>query len=219
MNGFSADETKLLKEFYSHCFNTPLGAEQKTTSWSLSYWTYEVMEHLILGEEEYMKAPSPPWLETKPTYREHKALRNYGIVKRMMFRKLKEMKDLADNLVVCEVGYGVDIVLSMMVKDWNEIRCYDMNGGLEILINEFFVQKYGLNVKFERSNSNHFRFDEIENPTIVISNNTHISVGEWSDRIRNNENLIYLRDGEVLDRKDMPKTVEECRKTLCRGWF
>lgn len=217
--GFTENEITLLREFYFCCFQTKLEHETRTPAWSLSYWTYEVLEHLILGEEEYKKATMPPWLLSMPKYRAQSGYLNYGRCKRAMFKKLKEIKDLADNLLVCESGYGVDVVVAMMVKDWNEIRCYDNNPGLKDFIDEFFVEKRGVNVKFDYSTSATFRFDEIKESTIVISNNTHISVGEHSERIRNNEKLIYMRDGTVIDRNKMPETVEECRKNFGRGYF
>lgn len=220
---FNEKEIELLKEFYFHCFNTKLLAEQESgtdvKTWKSSYWTYEIMENLILGEEEYKKAKHPPWLTYMPKYRTQSSMLNYGRNKRLMLRRLKEMSKLVDNLLVCEVGYGVDLVLAMMVKKWNKILCYDSNPYLKDFLEGFFVSKHSLNLDFVATSSGAYRFDEIEDITLVISNTTHISIGEWSERIRNNKNLVYLRDGVLLPNVLMPATVEECREKLGRGFL
>ena len=221
---FSKEEMIILEEFYDHCAATTLSNEEGSIStdgkvkWNQSYWTYEVMTGLILGEEGYLEAPLPHWLEFKVKYRTNSSIRRMIEDKKTMFNTLR-CGVFPDNLLVCEVGYGVDVVLAMIAKDWKEIRCYDSNHGFEEGLINFFVKKHKCNLTFEGNISAHYKFDKIEKRTLVISNATHISVGKPSERIRNNENLIYLRNGVVLDRSDMPRTVEECRKKLGRGYF
>ena len=154
----------------------------------------------------------------KTKYRTHSAARRLVNHKRLMLNTLRK-NEFPDNLLVCEVGYGIDIVVAMMAKDWKEIRCYDRCGGFKEGLLNFFTKRYGLNIKFERSISTMFRFDEIKNDTVVISNTTHIYIDEESERIRKNEKLIYLRDGSILKQSDMPKTLEECRKIFGRGYL
>jgi len=217
---FTKPEIKLLKDFYDHCaFTCPVSGEEKTSNWNQTYWTFEQMENLILGEEEYQKAPLPAWLFEYSKYRTHSAACRQTNRKRTMLNTLRGNKEFPDNLLVCEVGYGVDVVVAMIAREWKEIRCYDRSGAFEKGLLEFFVEQHGLTLIFETSISAHFRFDEIKKNTVVVSNETHIGVGEPSERIRNNEKLIYLRNGEVLDKSNMPKTTEEARRTIGRGWF
>jgi len=222
-NMFTDKEIELLKEFYYYCFNTRLEYEQAqgagTSTWKCSYWTYEIMENFILGEEEYQKVNKPPWLTYMPTYRDHTSMLNYGRNKRLMFKRLKEIEKLVDNLLVCEIGYGVDLILAMMIKKWGMILSYDQNKYFKEFLYGFFVEKKGLDLTFEVQSSSAYKFDEINEPTLVISNNTHIGIGDPSNRIRNNENLIYLRDGRFLPNVLMPQTLEECREKFGRGYL
>jgi len=217
---FTKKEINLLGEFYHHCIRTsPVSGEEKTATWTQTHWTFEQLENLTLGEEVYIKAPLPTWLSEGSKYRSHGGARKQANHKRRMLRVLREHGELPDNLLVCEVGYGIEIVLAMMIKEWKEIKCYDQCGGFKAGLINFFVKQHGLNLVFEQTISAHFSFDEIEESTMIISNGTHIGIGKPSERIRNNKNLIYLRNGMVLEAKDMPMTTEECRKTLGRGYL
>jgi hypothetical protein len=220
---FTDKEMDLLKEFYFWCFNERVEKEEQsgmgTKTWRVSYWVYDLMENLTLGEEEYSKVRLPIWLNYMPKYRVQTAMLQYGRKKRLMFEEMKKAKTLPSNLLVCEVAYGVDIVLAMMIKKWGKIMCYDHNSAYGDFLKSFFVNRHNLNLTFVGTSSSDYRFDEIQEDTLVISNNTHIAVGEPSERIRNNKNLLYLRDGVFVPQDSMPLTTEECRERFGRGYL
>lgn len=216
---FDEDQLKLLLEFYNHCYNTTPENEEASAGWCQSYYTYEVLQGLILGDERYEEKPWPSWLADREKYRTHGPVRKHIAGKRSTFKLLKEIGHLSDNLLICEIGYGMDLVIAMMVKEWNKVLSYDHNPYMEKGLVEFFVERHGVNLEFKCSPSNYYRFDEINEPTIVLSNYCHVSVDVQAENIKNNDNLIYVRDGEVIDKELIPLDVAEFRKVFGRGYL
>jgi len=212
---FNEDQLKLLTEFYYHCEEFTPTVEESSASWCQSYYQYEVLQGLILGREKYLLDALPTWLKDRPKYRTGPIQRHIQC-KLDTFKVLQEIKSLSDYLVVCEVGYGTDIIVAIMIKEWKEIYCYD-NPYMEKGLIDFFVKKKGVNLIFKQSPSTIFDFAGIDKRTIVLANHTHIPVAKQGKNIKDNDNLIYVSNGIVLD--NIPVTVEECRKNTKRGYL
>jgi len=212
---FNEDQLKLLMEFYHHCHEFIPKVEESSADWCQSYYQYEVLQGLILGDD-YAEGFLPLWLRDRPKYRGGPILRHIK-AKKDTFETLKNIKSLSDYLVVCEVGYGTDLIVAIMVKDWAEIRCYDHNPYMEEGLINFFVKERGVNLTFEQSPSSIFDFVGIDKRTIVVANHSHIPVTKQGKNIRDNGNIIYVSGGAILDK--IPVTVEECREYTGRGYL
>jgi hypothetical protein len=169
------------------------------------------MEYFLLGEEEYRKTPIPDYLKVEnPRYRNDKWKLWYGRRKLIMIEELKKLKDYYDYVLICEVGFGIDILLCMMIKEWKEIQCYDSNPFLKEFIENFFIKKHKINVIFEKYSSYYYPFDLIRNKTILIANHTHLDPSVCGKKIIENKNLLLLRNGVITT--NPPITSEECYK-------
>jgi len=217
---FNEDQLRFLLEFYNHCSNTTPENEEMSGSWCQSYFTYEVLHGLILGRDRYEEHPWPYWLEGRLKYRTHGPIRKHIQVKKDTFNLLNNgLKEATGNLLLCEIGYGVDLVIAMMTRKWDVVKSYDHNPYMKSGLEKFFVERHGVNLSFKCSPSNYYRFDEITEPTIVISNFCHISVDVKAKEIKENDNIIYIRNGELVDKSTIPLELAEFRKVFGRGYL
>ena len=133
------------------------------------WWTIEVAKCLFNGKETYLQDP-PPW-----RLRENKNFNKDSIIKDAeirisMFEKLKEIQDSAEQILFCKVGRGIDIILANYMKPWKRILCYDDNPHYGNFFNIYFKDKLNLNIEFTQTDTDGFKFDSINENTILIGN-------------------------------------------------
>lgn len=157
-------------------------------AWCADWWTIEMCRCLILGDEEFNKLPSL-FLEHNLLERKDEIIREVGL-KRKMVKTLEEHKDFSDNILFCEVGRGIDIVLSNQIKKWKKITCYDNNQFVIEKVQEFFPEVKGNYISTDK-----FDFSGIVEPTILIAHKTRIKNRE--KEIINNKNLLIIVDGAL----------------------
>jgi hypothetical protein len=116
--------------------------------------------------------------------------------KRLMLKALQKVKDDADILLVGEVGRGLDIVISRMVKEWDHLICYDHNPVYEEYLNRYFYYNH---VVFHPISSSYFlekNQELIKEKCIMVMN--HSKVRRF-DLIERNKNIVhFIFDGELL---------------------
>jgi hypothetical protein len=145
--------------------------QEKKGQYTADDWTIEVCKNLLFDED----SPSS----------------NY---KRLMYKALQELKDDADYLFIGEVGRGLDIIISQMVKDWKWITCYDHNPIYEKYLNKYFYY----DITFHPVSSSYFldNIDMVKEKSIMIMNHSKVRQFEI---MKENKNIVHLIfDGEIL---------------------
>ena len=162
--------------------------------WCNDWWHIEVLKFLFNGEPMYLEDPPPNRLKNNDNFSKEKIIVD-GIHKLNMFEKLMLNKDFSDNLLICECGWGIDLALSIAVKKWEKITCYD-NNEFTIDYSNSYWQRLGLPIKWINSTSDLFKFSEIIEPTILIGNNIHFRDG-LKEEIQSNKNIFNIINGEI----------------------
>jgi hypothetical protein len=160
-------------------------------AWCADWWTIEMGRYFLLGEDEYRKQ--------KSEFLEHNSLETKDEIinefehKKLMLKVLESHKDFSDKVLFCEVGRGLDIVLTSAIKNWSKITCYDGNN--------FVVEKTAqLFPEAECICENTYRYFEnlmIDESTILIAHHTRIGNKE-KEIIKKNSNILAIINGELL---------------------
>jgi hypothetical protein len=188
-----------LKNFTQSVIDRPLPLDEQECVkrdgyvWCADWWTIEVCKYLINGEPGYIGDPPPNRLKNNPIFSKDVII-EHGRCKVAMYELLKEKKDeLPNNLFLCEVGRGIDIVLAKMVKDDWRITCYDSNEKvLERVKARFPI------VNANVDNSGTWDPDVITEPTVVIANQTMLGEEKFN-KLRSNANIFQIIDGRHDD--------------------
>lgn len=165
--------------------------------WTADWWSIEVLTCLIEGREAYLKMEPPDYLRGNNTW-SRKRITHYNFMKNNMVSILRCVKDDADELLVCEVGRGIDILLASMVKKWTNIYCYDSNYHEGGEINLYFKKGLGMPIGFVTSPSSKYKFEDISRSTILVANSTRI--GKFRARkLINNKNIVHIiKNGRLI---------------------
>jgi len=145
--------------------------ERRGKNYSADDWTIEVCEDLIEDRESLSSS-----------------------YKRLMYKVLQEVKDDADTIFIGEVGRGLDILICLMVKEWENIICYDHND----IYKQYLDKYFWYDIDFHPMSSSLFLSDVnvIKEKCIMIMN--HSKVRQF-DVIEKNKNIVHLIfDGKLL---------------------
>jgi hypothetical protein len=194
---------KMVRKFLKHVLLNQLPKNKQeacgkdNSFWCADWWTIEVCKCLYLGIEKYNKSRIPKWLQGKTRSRDPSILQAYEY-KSKMFSVLTQIKDDADDLLICEVSHGMDILIALQVKKWNNIYCFDQVSGYGPLVEKFFQDNYNIKPIFFYTSTYAFKIDEIPSKGFISISNHSTSL-RWEDtfpRFLNNEKTIHLiRDG------------------------
>jgi len=161
--------------------------------WTDDDWHLEVSKCLLVGIDTYRIYNPPARFWDNPYYDKEKLIED-STVKLNTIESLNKVKDSADNLFICEVGRGLDILVASTVKNWSEIICYDYYD-YEPLLQSFFASE---SITFILSDSEVFDFSKIDKKVILIANCINsISL----DKITNykNDNIVHIIwNGELV---------------------
>jgi hypothetical protein len=194
---------KILLKFLKHVLLNQLPKDKQETCgtsknfWSADFWTIELCKCLYLDNQKYEKSRLPKWLHNKQHQHIQEILIAYEI-KNKMFQELIKVKNDSNNLLICEVSHGIDILVSLQIKKWDNIYCYDQVNLYGPILQEFFQENYNLKPIFFSTSSYAFNLNQIQsNDYIVISNQcTSLKWPETYIKFLNNEKTIHLiRDG------------------------
>lgn len=164
--------------------------------WCADWWTIEVLKCLFHGESVYRQDPPPNRLKHNIIW-SMEEICSSAENKRSMVKLLRENINFSDNLFICEVGRGIDLLLASFVKQWKRISCYDLNQSVLDEISIYFGSKIGVQMDVFRTNSGEFDFNVITDNTVIIANGTKIGE-EQKKIIKNKPNILAIFDGRKL---------------------
>lgn len=175
-----------MKEFLRYLEKNPFIGNQESCGigihyWNADYWTIEVTRYLIERDKYTIHSKFKGNRFADPN-----RIRKDGNIKLSVKNILQKIKDSADCLLVCEVGRGLDIVVSNQVKKWKKIYCYDHVNYKEYL-------KIFNNVEFIHTSTSVFNPEIIKEKCIMIMNH---SLYRDLDRFKNDNIIHAIVDGE-----------------------
>ena len=169
--------------------------------WCSDWWTEELIKCLLIGMVKYREMERPKKLQGNNKFvPEHIIETARG--KWNTMRTIARTKCTCDNLFVCEVGRGIDIIMASFVKHWAKVICYDYITPHGHLIEEYFGERMGIKIDFTTVKSEEYPFDTIDEDVILIANNTKIP---WTggNSIQNNKRILHIiRNGRLLYGRD-----------------
>jgi hypothetical protein len=119
-----------------------------------------------------------------------------------MYSELIKIKDDADDLLICEVSHGIDILIALQVKKWNNIYCFDQISLYGPLLEKFFQTNYNIKPLFFSTSTYAFKIDQLPSKGFIILSN-HSKSMRWEDTyprfLNNNKTIHLIRDG-VLEK-------------------
>lgn len=166
--------------------------------WCCDWWTIEMTKYIYLGEKKYLETRKPRWLQKK-IYNVLADLQRATQMKEKMFNHLIKLQNDADDLLVCEVAHGIDIIIALQVKKWNQIYCYDQVN-YQPSISKFFNSYYNINPIFFLTSSYGFNYDKIQsNGCIVLVNYGALTKEkETYDKFLNNSKTVHFIEDGIL---------------------
>lgn len=165
------------------------------------WWNIEVLKFLFNGKSMYLEDP-PPWRLIGNKNFSKQEIIDDGEKRIAMFKTLEEVKDSTDNILFCEVGRGIDIILANWIKKWKRILCYDENPHCGEYIKTFFKEKLKINAEFVQANTGGYPFEDVNEPTILIANHGMEKTGfgdMFIKRVSANKNFVkIIRNGVLI---------------------
>lgn len=159
--------------------------------WNADFWTIEVAKCLYVGDRAYLEPEYTPSKFLNNKNYNKKEIINHAMIKKSMFEFLKEVKDDANELLVCEVGRGLDILIANMVKKWDKIYCYDQNK----VYGNYLKSDFN-NIEFYPEPTVVFDPEVVDNNTIAIIN--HSRLRDYT-KYKNAEKIVHLiADGKLI---------------------
>ena len=182
--------------------------------WTCDMWHLEILKCLMLGEAQYLKSEYSDYIPNKvPQFLE--MFKNYTRCKIESYNRLQEVKNLSDNLIVCEIGRGIDLLLAIQVKKWNKIVCYDTNQYCGKFIIDYFKKHFNIEVSYIHANSGDINFNDggkinfhssnqyFNEDCIIIADGTQIYI-EGIKKIWSNSKIkAFIVHGNI------PKTIDD----------
>ncbi len=165
--------------------------------WTADWWSIEVLTCLIEGQKTYLKMESPDYLKGNKTWN-RKRIAHYTNMKDNMVSILHCVKDDANELLVCEMGRGIDILLASMVKKWDTIHCYDNNYHDGDEVNLYFKKGLHMPINFVTDRSSLYKFADIYKPTILVANSTRIGKIRAKELLANQNIIHIINNGRLI---------------------
>lgn len=201
---FTKIEIADLERFIGSIMDRPIPIEkqmhirQGRFTWCTDWWTIEVCKYFFNGKELYYVDPPPVRLRDTPLWKKQdtEVCAEYKL---NMMRLLEKHKDFSNNLLVCEVGRGIDIWVAKKVKPkWDKITCYDDNQLMLDEVNIYFKDRLIMPIQTVLQQTVTYDFVSISEPTIVLGNQLKISDREL-EIIKSNKNLLVIINGKLLE--------------------
>lgn len=181
-------------------FKLPLTHQEACGSgksfWCSDYWTREVIRCLIEGNEKYRISATPEYLIDNTSF-SIPDIESACDFKYHMMNLLEQNKDFSDTIMVCECGWGIDILLAATIKAWKRIICYDQNPYFIAEAERFHREVVELPVQIKEIKSHAIDFSKIDEKMILILEHPHLHIENYQ-QIRDNKNLLLIIQGKLL---------------------
>ena len=186
------------KIVYSNLWDKGEACGSGDSFWCLDYWSREVIRFLIDGKEKYFSESPPDYLRGN-TFFSPQVIETAYDFKSNMLKNLEKYKYFSDNIMVCECGWGIDIILALSIKDWKKIICYDQNPYIIPEVRKFFDElKLPAEIEIREEKSHTIDFSKIDEPRILILEHPHMYIKNYK-QILNNKNLLFIIEGMMFD--------------------
>ena len=186
----------MIKRFMQYVIDNPIDFDVQESvardgsKWSSDMWTVEMCRLMIMGESEFKSRPSM-YLDGNVIASKNDVI-NLLEVKTKNMQLLQEHKDFSDNILLCEVGRGIDIILVNQIKSWKKISVYDCNDYVVAQLRNHFSD-----VIITQENTQKKDFSIIKEPTILLAQRTQIQ--SWQREVMKlNKNLMCIIDGKIV---------------------
>ena len=188
---------RYVRSFYRHLKSNMVTKEVNQEAaghgkerWTADLWSVELCKAWVMGLDEYRETIPLEYREN-PGHNGNHALRSCKI-KENLLDILMDIKEDANEIVVCEVGRGLDILIANMVKKWKRIICYDQVPQYKDYLNRFFEVEFYKQAtwKFLEDNGKY-----IYEPCIMISHGSRFK--EW-DSLKNKNIVHLIENGELI---------------------
>jgi hypothetical protein len=164
--------------------------------WTDDDWHMEIAKYLLVEKSNYLSYNPPSRLKNNPYYNPQKLLES-GEIKIKTAKILSKISMEADTLLICEVGRGLDILVSNSIKKWNRIICYDYVN-YKLHLSSMFP---GSIIDFLVLRSEEFKGDSIiSQPAIVVANDIRVENKELlrSKLVASSYLVRVIWDGEII---------------------
>ncbi len=165
--------------------------------WTDDDWHMEVAKYLLIGETNYLSYNPPSRLKGNPYYNPQKLV-DSGKIKIKTADALSKISAEEKTLLICEVGRGLDILVSASVKKWDRVICYDYVN-YKLHLSSMFP---GSIIDFFTARSEEFNEDSIviDRPTIAIANDIRCKDKELlRSKLVASSNLVrVIWEGELI---------------------
>lgn len=192
---FTYIEKLIIEGLYQNIKDNPLPFDKQEAQkddegfWCFDWWSSEVCRCLF-REEKYLSDSFPIEAKNNTLWKVNDILTAVDY-KLNMIKILKEYSNFSDELFVCEVGRGIDILLASFIKKWKKIICYDINPFILEKVNSYFKE---LSIESFRVNSGDFDFSKIDERVILLANQCRLGK-KCTEDIKNNPNILAIIDG------------------------
>jgi len=186
------EETMLPVEEQEHIGN-------RKKAWTADYWTIEVAKCLRMGEDAYLETPLPPWLENNPYFQPYGKKHVIGCAKYKIrnLENLGKFKDRSNNLLVCQIGRGLPVIVAFQVKRWRRILAYD-NIDYGRLLDGFFIPRLGVKIEFEIGDTANFSTEGLKTDVVMTGHNTRFTAEQLKEIALCDKVKGYTYDGHII---------------------
>lgn len=204
---FYSKDLEILQKFTQHLLSHPLPLDKQEATrkgdkwWCSDWWSIEILKYLMYGEQAYIGDPPPNRLKNNDLWNKE-TIMEAGRQKIEMEKKLHSISSNIENLLVCEVGRGIDIALAIMKHQWKNIYCYDLNPLMGEELISYFKVRLGLPIHFQQLNTCDYKFSDINVPTVVIANKTKINKEQVAEILNNKNIMHFICNGQFIERID-----------------
>lgn len=216
--------TRLPKDSVEHNLNNT------AYGWDSDLWSIEVVRCLLLGEEAYLKSPAPEYFHADEAQGLKSQIAQYAQFKIATCQRVMEVANVSNNVIVAEMGRGIDLLLLTFIKNWQRIIIYDTNPYYGDYIVGRWKNVYKKDVTFVLANTGNTNWND-NGDIVFYQSEDHVKTKREDYRMQENcilvlENTRIGRVGldvlytnpnivRVIKNGDMPKTTDEFLKS---GW-
>jgi hypothetical protein len=201
---FTIDEIRQLRRFAMSISNSMIPLQYKDwyyldsgQIWDIDTYCAEAARCLAMSEKDFSN-----YFELKKN--DDNRIGNLDLFLKICYEykvnsfvKLQSICHEASEIIVCEAGRGIDVLLTSFVKPWHRIVAYDQDKSVLYEMKKYFKGELGLPFEVQQINTINYDFSGINERTIIFGTVHNVNADKKKE-ILGNTNLIGLLDGEVI---------------------
>jgi len=141
----------------------------------------------------------PPWLGSNPYFQPYGKKHIIGCARYKLgnLENLRKLKDTSDNLLVCQIGRGLPVIVAFQAKKWRRVLAYD-NIDYGRLLDEFFIPRLGVEIKFEIGDTADFSAEGLKTDVVMTGHNTRFTAEQLKEIALCDKVRGYTHDGHII---------------------